>query len=127
MSNGEYFTDRYYEEMNSQGLFTVTPKQYKDSNYDSDNTVGLTDGSGTFIPAGRVGTVIGSSTVKVAPIVVNSGKNIVDKLDKMENIAGAWISIKKDNLPLPTSVKKWTTDNVTYDDFIIQVCLHLQQ
>jgi len=117
MSKNEYMQDVYLG-LETQALFTVTPEQYKNPDYDTDNSKGLIDTSvetlSTIIPA--AGTVV-KAGVEVAPSVFNGGKRVIQKLDDIDNSIGSWVSIKKDNLPLPSSVKKWTTDNVKYDDF----------
>ena len=109
-SKGLYFTDVYKEDMTTQPYFTSTDEQYKNSNWKPDSSIRLEDASLTFVPTVKVGQILTTTTKEISPI-------IIQKVNTVDNFVGSYISIKKDNLPLPNSIKKWTTDNITYDDF----------
>ena len=109
-SQGETFIDAYKEDMTAQSYFTSTKEQFNNSNYNPNSSVGLEDSSLTFVPTVKVGQTLTTTTKEISPI-------IIQKVNTVDNFVGYYISIKKDNLPLPNSIKKWTTDNITYDDF----------
>jgi hypothetical protein len=101
MSKNEYMQDAYLGR-ETQALFTVTPEQYKNPDYDTDNSIGLTDNSATFVPTAKIGSVIGSSTVKITPIVVKKTGQLYDDI-------GRSIYIKQQEIPI---VKHFGPDEI---------------
>lgn len=75
-AEGKMFIDMYDESMNTQNYFTATPKQFNNSNYQPNSTVGLEDNSYMFLP-----------TIKIAPNVINTtvliGKATTKKADEI--------------------------------------------
>jgi len=116
-SQGLTFIDTYKESMSPQSFFTSTKEQHEDSSWTPSSQIALSDQLiGPFIPVTRVGQVLGSTTKEISPVIIQSGKKSIDTINKIDNNIGSWISIKKDGIPLPTGVKKWTTDNIGYGD-----------
>jgi len=115
MSDGKYIRNNYVDGT-TEKMFTATKKDYNNPNADPDNEKGLGDQGVVIVPTTRVVQVIGSGVKSVSPVVIQGGKNAIKKVDKIDNAIGSYISIKKDNLPLPSKVKKWTTDKVSYED-----------
>jgi hypothetical protein len=79
MSKNEYMQDVYLGRK-TQALFTVTPEQYKNPDYDTDNSIGLTDSSATFVPTAKIGSVIGNATTKVTPTMIRKTGQGYDNL-----------------------------------------------
>ncbi|MGE0052431.1 MAG: hypothetical protein AB7S49_13005 [Arcobacter sp.] len=136
-STSEQFNDSNYNSNSSIGLIDVSPEIIPAIKTGLTTVKATTDIVPSVFNGGKVVVnklddvynEIGQKTsiyynLTVKPSVesgikfnVETGKAVINKLDDIDNSIGSWISIKKDNLPLPSSVKKWTTDNVTYDDF----------
>ena len=110
MSKNEYMQDAYLG-LETQALFTVTPEQYKNPDYDTDNSIGLTDSSATFVPTAKIGSVIGNATATVAPSVFNGGKRVINTINQIDDDIGRYIQYQKDKLP-DSFVNKWVTKEI---------------
>jgi len=92
-SQNLYITDIYKESMKSQKAFTATKKQFNNSDYTLDKTIGMEDNSFIFVPSAKIGKNVFNAGKQVSPIVIRKTGQVYDNV-------GRKVYIKQQETPI---------------------------
>ena len=105
-SQNIYITDIYKESMKSQKAFTATKKQFNNSDYTLDKTIGMEDNSFIFVPSAKIGKNVFNTGKQVSPIVIRKTGQVYDDITLG--------TIKQLNNIAPNMTNKYILDTGNY-------------